>query len=416
MRLQAPRGTSDQLPDDQTYWDLVRGKAAQVASTFGYRRIETPMFESADLFERGVGSTTDIVEKETYTFEDRGGDMLTLRAEATAPVCRAYLQHGMHSLAQPVRMFYVCPVFRYERPQSGRYRQHTQFGIEVIGEADASIDCEVIEVGWRYLEAVGLSGLTLVINSIGDAECRPAYVELLKAHYSPHREEICEDCARRIDRNALRLLDCKNAQCQSFIEDAPASADNLCADCESHWEDLRRYLEETGIEYQIDHRLVRGLDYYTRTVFEISPPEEGRMVTIVGGGRYDGLIEQLGGRPTPGIGYGMGLERVIQNIQRQEVPTPADDRARVMVVHRGDAAKTAGVRIASQLRRDGIAATLAPPRGMRAQMRYAASSGATHAVIIGDDELAKDVATLRDLGASAQSEVPLAELASALLT
>ena len=217
-------------------------------------------------------------------------------------------------------MFYVCPVFRYERPQSGRYRQHTQFGIEVIGEADASIDCEVIEVGWRYLEAVGLSGLTLVINSIGDAECRPAYVELLKAHYSPHREEICEDCARRIDRNALRLLDCKNAQCQSFIEDAPASADNLCADCESHWEDLRRYLEETGIEYQIDHRLVRGLDYYTRTVFEISPPEEGRMVTIVGGGRYDGLIEQLGGRPTPGIGYGMGLERVIQNIQRQEVP------------------------------------------------------------------------------------------------
>ena len=323
MQFQAPRGTTDVLPEDEAYWSFVRATAEEVATRFGYHRIDTPVFEDAGLFERGVGSTTDIVEKETYTFEDRGGDMLTLRAEGTAPVCRAYLQHGMQNMTQPVRLFYICPVFRYERPQSGRYRQHTQFGIEVIGELDASVDAEVIEVGWRFLEQVGLSDLTLTINSIGDPACRPGYIDRLRSYYSSHGDSLCEDCARRIDRNALRLLDCKNDQCQTLIDEAPASADHLCADCEAHWDDLRRYLGETGIDYQTDHRLVRGLDYYTRTVFEIAPPEEGRMVTIVGGGRYDGLIEQLGGRPTPGIGYGMGLERVIQNVKNQQVNSTA---------------------------------------------------------------------------------------------
>ena len=414
MQFQAPRGTTDVLPEDETYWSFVRTTAEDVANRFGYRRIDTPLFEDAGLFERGVGSTTDIVEKETYTFEDRGGDLLTLRAEGTAPVCRAYLQHGMQNMTQPVRLFYICPVFRYERPQSGRYRQHTQFGIEVIGEVDASVDAEVIEVGWRFLEQVGLSDLTLTINSIGDPACRPGYIDRLRSYYSSHRDSLCEDCARRIDRNALRLLDCKNNQCQPLIDEAPASADHLCADCEVHWDDLRRYLGETGIDYQTDHRLVRGLDYYTRTVFEISPPEEGRMVTIVGGGRYDGLIEQLGGRPTPGIGYGMGLERVIQNVKNQHVQLNGDIRTRVMVVHLGDAAKSAGVRIASELRSAGIAATLAPPRGLRAQLRYASNTGATHALIIGDDELANGVATLRDLTQSTQSDVPLTAIVDAL--
>ena len=414
MQFQAPRGTTDVLPEDETYWSFVRTTAEDVANRFGYRRIDTPLFEDAGLFERGVGSTTDIVEKETYTFEDRGGDLLTLRAEGTAPVCRAYLQHGMQNMTQPVRLFYICPVFRYERPQSGRYRQHTQFGIEVIGEVDASVDAEVIEVGWRFLEQVGLSDLTLTINSIGDPACRPGYIDRLRSYYSSHRDSLCEDCARRIDRNALRLLDCKNDQCQPLIDEAPASADHLCADCKVHWDDLRRYLGETGIDFQTDHRLVRGLDYYTRTVFEIAPPEEGRMVTIVGGGRYDGLIEQLGGRPTPGIGYGMGLERVIQNVKNQHVQLNGDIRTRVMVVHLGDAAKSAGVRIASELRSAGIAATLAPPRGLRAQLRYASNTGATHAIIIGDDELANGVATLRDLTQSTQSDVPLTAIVDAL--
>ena len=415
MKFQAPRGVYDQLPDDQPLWDFARETAARTAARFGYGRIETPMFEDAALFERGVGAATDIVEKETYTFQDRGGDALTLRAEGTAPVCRAYIQHGMANRAQPVRMFYICPVFRYERPQSGRYRQHTQFGIEVIGEADASADAEVIEVGWRYLETVGLTGLTLAVNSIGDSACRPAYVERLRDSYAARRGEICDDCSRRIDRNPLRLLDCKNDGCQRFIEDAPASADHLCPRCESHWEDLRGFLSEVGIEYEIDHRLVRGLDYYSRTVFEISPPEEGRMTTLIGGGRYDGLIETLGGAPTPGIGFGMGIERVIQNMRRQGAEPPADSGARVMVAHLGDAAKSAGVRAASELRRAGVSASLAPSRGLRAQLRYASGNGFTHAAILGEDELAKGAATLRDLRESTQTEVPLADLPAAVL-
>ena len=414
MQFQTPRGTVDILPEDQKYWNFVRSKAEEVASKFGFLRIDTPMFEDARLFERGVGSTTDIVEKETYTFEDRGGDTLTLRAEGTAPVCRAYLQHGMQNSPQPIKVFYICPVFRYERPQSGRYRQHTQFGIEVIGESDASVDAEVIEVGWRYLEAVGLSDLSLSINSIGDKECRPMYLEELRSYYAERMDEVCEDCLRRLERNALRLLDCKNEQCQPLIEDAPVSSDHLCYECQDHWDNLRSYLTEIGLDYHVERRLVRGLDYYSRTVFEIAPPEEGRMVTIVGGGRYDGLIEDLGGRPTPGIGYGMGLERVIQNIQRQNVPIPDERETTAVVVHLGGAAKNAGIGIASGLRRAGIAASLAPPRGMRSQLRYASNTGATHAIIIGDDELAKGVATLRDLDSSSQSKVPLDRLAEAL--
>ena len=413
MQFQAPRGTTDVLPEDEAYWSS-SAPAPKSGNALRIPAHRHPVFEDAALFERGVGETTDIVEKETYTFEDRGGDRITLRAEGTAPVCRAYLQHGMQNVTQPVRLFYICPVFRYERPQSGRYRQHTQFGIEVIGEADASVDAEVIEVGWRFLESVGLTGLTLTVNSIGDPECRPAYIERLRDYYGDRRDSICEDCDRRLDRNALRLLDCKNDQCQPLIADAPASADHLCPACQSHWDDFRNCLAETGIAYDVDHRLVRGLDYYTRTVFEVSPPEEGRMVTIIGGGRYDGLIEQLGGRPTPGIGYGMGLERVIQNVKRQSVELPDADRVRAMVVHLGPAAKIAGVRIASQLRTAGIAATLAPPRGMRAQLRYASNTGATHAIIIGDDELANNAATLRDLVRSEQRQVPLTALAAAL--
>ncbi len=408
MTFQASRGTVDILPEDQGHWRFVQDKAREIARQFGYERIDTPVFEDALLFERGVGDTTDIVEKETYTFEDRGGEMLTLRAEGTAPVCRAYLQHGMHNLPQPVRLYYVCPVFRYERPQAGRYRQHNQFGIEVIGDADANVDAEVIELGWRYLESVGLSDLTLTINSIGDYQCRPAYLEKLVDYYSGRRDRLCEDCKRRLERNPLRLLDCKQESCQPHVHDAPHSADHLCTECSEHWSELRRYLGEIGLEFEVDHRLVRGLDYYTRTVFEISPPDEGRMVTIVGGGRYDGLMEQLGGRSTPGIGFGMGLERVVENLKRQEAPVPAEIRNKVLTAHMGEAAKLKAVRIASELRGSGVAAILGPPnRGLRSQLRYANASNCTHAVIIGDDELARDVAVIRDLSQGEQREVPL---------
>ena len=406
LLFQAPRGTSDILPDEQRHWRFVESKAQEIAGKFGYERIDTPIFEDARLFVRGIGEATDIVEKETYTFEDRGGDLLTLRPEGTAPVCRAYLEQGMHNLPQPVRLYYLCPVFRYERPQSGRYRQHHQFGVEVFGDGDASIDAEVIEVGWRFLESIGLQELSLIVNSIGDPQCRPRYIEALQTYYRPHADRLCTDCRRRLEHNPLRLLDCKQDSCQPIIADAPHSVDFLCEGCEQHWSGLLRYLAELKLSYEVDNRLVRGFDYYTRTVFEIVPPVEGRQSTLVGGGRYDGLIQELGGRPTPGVGFGMGIERVIVNIKRQKVPIAEDGGTKVLVAHVGDSANLEAIRLSSKLRQSGVAVVLGPAgRGLRSQLRYATSINASHALIIGDDEIQKGVVTLRDLARSEQREV-----------
>lgn len=407
MSFQAPRGTTDILPADQRLWSLVRSKVEAITTGFGYEKIDTPVFEDHDLFVRGIGEATDIVEKETYTFEDRGGDLLTLRPEGTAPVCRAYMEHGMHNLPQPVRLYYLCPVFRYERPQSGRYRQHHQFGIEVFGDADASIDAEVIEVGWRFLESVGLTDLSLSINSIGDPQCRPPFIEKLRSYYRKHLDLVCTDCKRRLEHNPLRLLDCKEESCQPIIEEAPHSVDYLCGECRQHWESLTAYLDGLGLSYELDNRLVRGFDYYTRTVFEITPPIEGRMSTLVGGGRYDGLIEELGGRPTHGIGFGMGVERVMANMQRAAVPVPEYKGKRVLAAYLGDSAKKEAMSLSSKLRKVGIPAVLGPTgRGLRSQLRYASSIGATHAIILGDDELEKGVVVLRDMDKGEQEELP----------
>ncbi|MEC8891485.1 MAG: histidine--tRNA ligase, partial [Chloroflexota bacterium] len=275
MNFQAPRGTVDILPEDQPYWRFVESKVRQVASSFGYSQIDTPLFEDTRLFTRGVGESTDIVEKETYTFLDRGGDSLTLRPEGTAPVCRAYLEHGMHNLPQPVKLYYMVPNFRYERPQLGRFRAFHQFGIEAFGESDPYIDSEVIEVSWRFLEEVGLKDLLLKVNSIGDSSCRPSYIKVLKDYYKDVNAKLCEDCNRRLNTNPLRLLDCKMSSCQPVIEDAPKSVAHLCGDCEEHWHSLQRHLREVGINFEVDNKLVRGLDYYTRTVYEIAPPMQG---------------------------------------------------------------------------------------------------------------------------------------------
>ena len=406
MLFQAPRGTADILPEEQKYRRFFENQAHQIATGFGYDRIDTPVFEDARLFVRGIGEVTDIVEKETYTFEDRGGDLLTLRPEGTAPVCRAYLENGMHVLPQPVRLYYLCPVFRYERPQSGRYRQHHQFGIEVFGDGDPSLDAEVIEVGWRFLESVGLTELSLSVNTIGDPDCRPGYLDALKAHYRGRIDQVCSDCQRRLDRNPMRLLDCKQDSCQPIIDEAPHGVDYLCEPCDRHWSTLLTYLQELGLPHETDHRLVRGFDYYTRTVFEITPPVEGRQSTLVGGGRYDGLIQELGGQPTPGIGFGMGIERVISSLKRQEMSVDDSHQTRVLVASLGDAARLEGMRLSSKLRRAGISAVLAPAdRSLRSQLRYANHIQATHAVILGDDELQRGVAVLRDLARSEQREV-----------
>ena len=306
MVFRAPRGTADHLPDEQKYWRYIESKAVEIANRFGYGRIDTPAFEDSNLFIRSVGEGTDIVEKEMYTFEDRGGDSVTLRPEGTAPVCRAYLEHGMHNLPQPVRMYYFCPVFRYERPQAGRFRQHHQFGVEALGDADPSVDAEVIEVAWELMGSLGLRDINLLVNSIGDGECRPAYIERLRDYYSGHHDRLCGDCRERLERNPLRLLDCKVETCHALGDEAPHSTDYLCDDCRDHWEKLSSYLAAIDLPHTVDHRLVRGLDYYTRTVFEIQPLDVGGQSTICGGGRYDGLITELGGRATPGIGFATG--------------------------------------------------------------------------------------------------------------
>ena len=405
--FQAPRGTSDILPAEYRYWGHFQAKAEEMAVRFGYGRLDTPIFEDARLFVRSIGEVTDIVEKETYTFEDRGGDLVTLRPEGTAPVCRAYLQHGMHNLPQPVRLFYIGPFFRYDRPQAGRYRQLHQFGIEAIGEAEEPMDAEVIELAWLLLEAVGVTEITLLLNSIGDPLCRPGYVDTLRSYYRSRSDELVHgDCRRRLETNPLRLLDCKNAACQPLIAEAPGSVDNLCDACNEHWQGLLKHLSALGLPYQIEKRLVRGLDYYTRTVFEIVPPAAGQQSTLVAGGRYDGLMEVLGGSPAPGIGFGMGIERVLASIKDRQGPVAREPSTKVLVAHKGEEPKAAATVLCSELRRVGVAAVPAPSgRSLKSQLRYASAIEASHAVIIGEDELSKHTVTLRDLAKSEQQEV-----------
>ena len=408
--FQAPRGTSDHLPEEQKYWRFIESKAVEVAARFGFGRIDTPAFEDSNLFIRSVGEGTDIVEKEMYTFDDRGGDSITLRPEGTAPVCRAYLEHGMHNLPQPVRLYYFCPVFRYERPQAGRFRQHHQFGVEVLGDGDPSVDAEVIEVAWDLMTSLGLTDINLLINSVGDPQCRPAYVEKLREYYSGHKEKLCTDCKERLDRNPLRLLDCKGERDHVLGNDAPKSADNLCGDCSEHWNKLLKYLDAMRLPYQIDHRMVRGLDYYTRTVFEVQPVDGGGQSTICGGGRYDGLITALGGRDTPGIGFATGLERLTLNLKRSEVSVPEEPKPRYLVANVGDDARIAALELSVRLRRAGVGVILGSgTRGLRGQMRQANALEIPFALILGDDEIEKGEVMVRDMESSAQESRPVAE-------
>ena len=411
--FQAPRGTSDIMPEDQPYWRSIENSMYKLTNIYGYDRIETPAFEDSGLFIRGVGEDTDIIEKETYTFEDRGGNLLTLRPEGTAPICRAYLEHGMRNKAQPVRLFYYCPMFRFDRPQAGRYRQLNQFGIELIGEKDPSVDAEVIDLAWNFFNDLGLiENVSLHINSIGDESCRDDYIRALQAHYTNVKTSMVhQECIRRLETNPLRLLDCKESSCQDIIQSSPSTIDYLCKDCLIHWENLLKHLEQLNIPYIIDNRLVRGLDYYTRTVFEIVPPDGISQGTILAGGRYDGLIEQLGGNPTPGIGFATGIERIILNLKKHDLKLNKSAGTKILVAYLGIEAQIAGIEICSDLRSRGQTAVLAPgSRGLKSQLRYASSIQATHSVIIGTDELATQTFILRDMGSSTQTVFKKEEL------
>jgi len=413
---QAPRGTFDILPREQGYWSYIKQKAVAISELYGYQRIDTPTFEDARLFARSIGEETDIVEKEMYTLEDRSGDKLTLRPEGTASVCRAYVEHGMHTLPQPVRLYYMAAIFRYERPQAGRYRQHHQFGVEALGDSDPALDAEVIDIAWQFYVNLGLHGLSLYLNSIGCNSCRPAYLDSLRAYYSQHRESLCPDCRRRLLRNPLRLLDCKRPSCIPLTEQAPRSIDYLCDECAQHFDQLERYLNLLNLPFVINHRLVRGFDYYTKTVFEIAP--EGEMMaqaTIGAGGRYDDLIAQLGGRPTPAIGFATGIERLVLNLKKQKVAVPVPPAPAVFIAYLGQEAKDEALKLASLLRKSGHGVTLTfGDRSLKAQLKQANSTGTRYAVIIGEDEVRGGTVLLRDMGKGKQETIPLDKVAEAL--
>lgn len=414
-----PRGTQDILPADQNYWNYVRDTARSVAMEFGFGEIETPLFEATNLFQRGVGDETDIVQKEMYTFEDNGGDSLTLRPEGTASVCRAYIENGLQNLPQPVRQFYLAPMFRYERPQAGRLRQHHQFGAEAIGDASAAVDAEIIELGYRYIRQLGISDFTLRLNSLADPEERKPYLAKLHDYFSRYADELPKVDLARLERAPLRLLDSKEKVTRKIGEDAPQSLDHLGSESGQHWEELLSLLDGLKnvypeFDYQIDHRLVRGLDYYNKTVFEYEPQDAGGQGTMLAGGRYDPLIEILGGPPTPGIGFGSGIERIILELKAQEVAVPPAQKLDAVIVSAG-AARPAGSKLAAELRSKRISVVLAPARSFKAQMRYVNQLGAAYAVILGERELEAGSAGVKPMqGDAPQVDVALDAIAESL--
>jgi histidyl-tRNA synthetase len=389
---------------------VVQDAIREVTSLFGYQRIDTPMFEAAALFEKGSGDTTDIVEKEMYVFEDRGGERLSLTPEGTPAICRAYLEHGMGSWQQPVRLYTTHAMFRYDRPQKGRFRQHTQFDCEVIGSSDPLADAEVIAVLWALYQRIGVRGLEVHVSSLDDLEPRRAYTERLKAFYAPHREKLSEDSQRRLDRNPLRLLDSKDERDQQFKEAAPKLVDQLSEPAAGHHAAVLEALEAAGIPHVVDPLIVRGLDYYNRTVFEFVPIGDSRAQGTVGaGGRYDGLIELLGGPPTPAVGFGSGIERMILEMERNEVSVPDVQRPAVFIVHRAPGSGPAAFKLANALRDEGLATVVGEAsRSFKSQFRSADGSGARFAVVLGESELARGSAVIKDLrGDADDAEVPL---------
>jgi histidyl-tRNA synthetase len=415
MSYSAPRGTQDILPEDAPRWQALERAFRAVCARYGYGEIRTPVFEETDLFVRSVGAETDIVSKEMYTFTDRGGRSMTLRPEGTAPVVRAYLEHKLHGRPGVQKFYYVAPIFRYDRPQAGRYRQHHQVGIEALGAPGPDLDAEIIALATDLLTALDLQGGRLNINSIGCPDCRPAYREALRRALEPCLSELCALCQHRYQHNPLRILDDKNEQCRELTRDAPSILDYLCEPCREHFAGLRALLDELQIAYAVNPRVVRGLDYYVRTTFEIVHEGLGAQNALLGGGRYDGLAEELGGPPTPGIGFGSGIERLLLALQSQGwcAPAPAPP---VYVATMGDAARRAGFLLLARLRRAGVAADMDYlARSLNAQMKEADRRCSPTAIVIGEDEIARGVVTLRDMTSREQREVT-ADEAVALLS
>jgi histidyl-tRNA synthetase len=390
-RFEAPRGTHDILPSEQPLWQWVKGEMEDVCRVYGYRRVDTPAIEDTDLIIRTSGGGSDVVQKETYTFTDRGGRSLTLRPEATAPICRAYIQHGLHREPQPQKLYTIGPMWRYDRPQKGRYREHWQLSVEAIGSDEPAVDAEVIQLYAELLRRLHVSSHTLELNSIGDRNCRPAYVERLSAWLDEHDAELDDEARAKRQTTPLRVFDVKSERVQAVLADAPRIGDSLCDPCREHFASVRRYLDAYGVDYELVPTLVRGLDYYTRTTFEFKSEDLGAKDTICGGGRYDGLIEEIGGAPTPGIGFGAGLERLLLSIGE---PTGDGKRTDVFFVLEEGADRARVLPLLAELRRRGLCADLDyAGRSTKGQLTQASRLGAGWTVIVADD-----LATVREQG------------------
>ncbi|WP_196599529.1 histidine--tRNA ligase [Pectinatus frisingensis] len=416
MLTTIPRGTKDILPGTVHEWRYLEEKIRRLCTVFGFEEIRTPMFEHTELFLRGIGETTDVVEKEMYTFSDRSGRSITLRPENTASAVRAYLQNKLYADGNITKLFYIGSMFRYDKPQAGRYREFHQFGVEAIGEQNPLIDAEVIKLGASLLNQIGLNDIKLKINSVGCPKCRPVYRKKLQAFFKDKFDELCEDCQSRFNRNPLRILDCKNPHCRELSIGAPAITDSLCDECSEHFAQLQRHLTAIGVEYALDPRLVRGLDYYTKTAFEFKYTPLGAQSAVLGGGRYDGLIEECGGAPTPAVGFATGLERILLALETQHLLPAQKNTCDVFIVAMGENATQPAFKLLHQLRDSNIAASMDyAGRSMKSQMKQANKSGAKYTVIIGDDELSKNIASVRNMKDSEQMEIPFDTLIDKLI-
>ncbi len=404
---QAPRGTKDLLPEESYKWQYLEENFKNVCGCYGYKEIRFPTFEHTELFERGVGDTTDVVEKQMYTFNDKGGRSVTLRPEGTASAARSFLQNNLYANPMPAKLFYNIPCFRYEKSQKGRLREFHQFGIEVFGAKEPTIDAEVISLALTFLDRVGLKDLSVNINSIGCPECRKKYNDALKSYFEPHLSELCDTCKSRYSRNPLRILDCKSPICGQIGKDAPELTDYLCDDCRAHFDGLKKNLDAVGVKYTIDPRIVRGLDYYTKTVFEIVSGS----FTVCGGGRYDGLIEDLGGDSIPGIGFGLGIERLLLRLEETGVEIPNPEPLDIYIAPLGERASEYSQRLVYELRKAGVKSeTDHMGRGLRAQMKYSDKLGCRYTLVLGDNEIENGKANIKDMRNGGQTEVELSKL------
>lgn len=410
------KGTQDVLPSESHKVRFIEQTALEIAGNCGFREIRIPVFEHTELFQRGVGDTTDVVQKEMYTFLDKGERSITLRPEGTAGVVRSYLENGLYNEAMPQKLCYLVSCYRYEKPQAGRLREFHQFGLECLGTASPAADAEVISVANSIFSFLGVSGLQLEINSIGCPECRKEYHKALHDYFESRKEELCHTCLERLERNPMRILDCKSPVCSEIAKGAPKVTDFLCDDCRAHFEAVQGYLKAMGIEFTVNPSIVRGLDYYTRTVFEFVSTGIGAQGTVCGGGRYDGLVEEIGGAHTPALGFAIGIERLMLLMEKQGLPFPEREKCALYIVTMGEKASLEAAKIASALRKEGVEVQFdVVGRSVKAQMKYANKLGAQFTVVLGDSELESGVVRLKNMESGEETEVALSDFENAFL-